>query len=164
MYRPLLDAALAAAQTASYLPGLANTLKALGDLSVRQAELDAARAYYDRALPVYEQIGARLGLANTLQVLGDLSVRQPELDAARAYFKQAMTLYQAIGETVGQMNTLVSLARMARDKENDPEAARRFFEAVFAIADRIPAYRDHPVTQGLRREYAALSGGGSPDD
>ncbi|RME95533.1 MAG: hypothetical protein D6773_18300, partial [Alphaproteobacteria bacterium] len=32
----------------------ANTLKALGDLSLRQAELSAARGYYDRALPLYE--------------------------------------------------------------------------------------------------------------
>ncbi|NWG15061.1 MAG: TIR domain-containing protein, partial [Chloroflexi bacterium] len=66
VYRPLLEQALTSAEAAGYVPGLANTLKALGDLSVRLDELDAARAFYDRALPLYEQIGARLGLANTL--------------------------------------------------------------------------------------------------
>ncbi|MFQ3537118.1 MAG: NB-ARC domain-containing protein, partial [Aggregatilineales bacterium] len=74
----VLDEALRAAQRASYPRGEANTLKALGDLSVQRSELEAARAYYDRALPLYETIGDRLGLANTLKALGDLSVQRSE--------------------------------------------------------------------------------------
>ncbi len=120
--------------------------------------LEIRREVFTQALTSAERAGYALGLANTLKALGDWSVRQDDLDAARGFFAQAMTLYQAIGDRVGQMNTLISLARMARDKENDLAAAKRHFEAVFAIADRTPAFRDHPVVQGWRREYAALSG------
>ncbi|MBN8592031.1 MAG: TIR domain-containing protein, partial [Anaerolineae bacterium] len=95
--RRLLDQSLAAAEASQYIFGAANTLQALGDLSLRVDDLDGARAFYDRALPIYEQIGDRLGAANTLQALGDLSLRVDDLDGARAFYDRALPIYEQIG-------------------------------------------------------------------
>ncbi|PJF26209.1 MAG: hypothetical protein CUN53_08875 [Phototrophicales bacterium] len=96
--------------------------------------------------------------------MGDLAMREADYPGARARYAAALALFEAIPDSVGQMNTLVGMARLARDGERDLTAARRHFEAAFAIADRIPAFQDHPVVQGWRREYAALSdsGGSQP--
>ncbi|MBL8156578.1 MAG: TIR domain-containing protein, partial [Anaerolineae bacterium] len=75
----------AVAEKAGYLRGQANTLKALGDLALAQSDLAGARGYYDRALPLTEQIGDRLGQANTLRALGDLALAQSDLAGARGY-------------------------------------------------------------------------------
>ncbi|HBL29686.1 MAG TPA: hypothetical protein DD490_22860, partial [Acidobacteria bacterium] len=53
----------------------ANTRQALGDLYVRTDRLREAEDAYQNALPIYQQIEARLGEANTRQALGDLYVR-----------------------------------------------------------------------------------------
>jgi tetratricopeptide (TPR) repeat protein len=136
--------------------GQANTLKSLGNLAMREADTPGARERYATALALFEAIHSHLGQANTLQSLGDLAMREGNTPGASSYFSQALEIYQKIGKRVGQMNTLVSMARMARDKQDDADAAKRHFEALFALADTIPGYRDHPVTHVLRQEYAAL--------
>jgi tetratricopeptide (TPR) repeat protein len=132
--------AYTAAENAGYVPGQANTLRALGDLSVRLAELDAGRGYYDRALAVFEQIGARLGQANTLQALGDLSVRLAELDAGRGYYDRALAVFEQIGARLGQANTLQALGDLSvRLAELD--AGRGYYAAAMqlylSIGDRV---------------------------
>ncbi len=79
--------------------GLANTLIALGDLSVHEDELAAARGFYERALPIYESIGARLGLANTLKALGDLDQTQQNWAEALVKYDQATTIFSNIGDS-----------------------------------------------------------------
>ncbi len=136
VYQPMLIDALTAAERVGYVEGQANTLRALGDLSVRQSELEAARAYYDRALPIYDQIGTRLGQANTLRALGDLSVRQSELEAARAYYDRALPIYDQIGTRLGQANTLRALGDLSVRQE-ELEAARAYYDRALPIYDQI---------------------------
>lgn len=120
--------------------------------------LATRRAVLEASLRAAEGMDYQFGLANTLRALGDLSVREAALAAARGFYERALPIYEAIGESGGPMNTLINMARMARDNERDIAAAKRLFERALAIADRIPAYRNHPVIQGWRREYAALAG------
>ncbi|MCH7713817.1 MAG: tetratricopeptide repeat protein [Chloroflexi bacterium] len=72
----------------------ANTLKALGDLDLREALLTDARARYDEALPIFRDIQSRLGQANTLQALGDLDLREDLLADARARYDEALTSFR----------------------------------------------------------------------
>ncbi|MBC6937371.1 MAG: tetratricopeptide repeat protein [Chloroflexi bacterium] len=94
--REVLQKAQTSAEAAGYVLGLANTLKALGDLSVRQAELDAARAFYDRALPLYEQIGARVGQLNMLRQYAQLEIQIGNTDRAQDYYRRCLALADTI--------------------------------------------------------------------
>jgi len=132
----LLKTAYTTAAQKGYVPGQANTLKALGDLMVRLAELSQARGYYDQALPLYDQIGDRLGQANTLQALGDLMVRLAELSQARGYYDQALPLYDQIGDRLGQANTLKALGDlMVRLAELSQ--ARGYYDQALPLYDQI---------------------------
>lgn len=117
VHRPLLERALGTAEKADYTRGLANTMKALGDLSRLEDDLPAARAYYHRAEALFDAIGDRAGLLNTLRQYALLE-------------KQAGNIEKAMG----------------------------FYEQCLTLADSIPAYANHPVVQGWRREYEQLSG------
>ncbi|MBN8595530.1 MAG: tetratricopeptide repeat protein, partial [Anaerolineae bacterium] len=101
-------------------------LKALGDLSRRVDDLDGARAFYDRALPIFEQIGARLGAANTLKALGDLSRRVDDLDGARAFYDRALPIFEQIGDRLGAANTLKALGDLSL-RVDDLDGAHKLY-------------------------------------
>ena len=149
-----LRASLDAANQTGDRGGRANTLKSLGDLERRLGNVDAARRHYDAALPLYEAEQARLGRANTLKSLGDLESRLGNVDAARRHYDAALDLYRAEQEPGGIINTLVSQARLEVGTGN-LDLVRSLYEQAFRVADQT-GYADHPIVQGMRREYAAL--------
>ena len=117
--RDWLDAAGQIAAARNDARAQANTLQALGDLSLRGADLAGARAYYDRALPLYEAIGARLGQANTLKALGDWHQEQEEWEQALEFYESALTLFAQIQDAYSiavtrrrMAPTLVALGRV----------------------------------------------------
>ena len=110
--------------------GEANTLKALGDLAVRTAELKEAKNRYDKALTIYQQIDEKLGQANTFRALGDLAVRKAELKEAKDRYDKALTIYQQIDANVGQANTLLALGDLAVRTGELKEAKDRYDKAL----------------------------------
>ena len=156
--RAAYEAALPLYQTIGDRLGEANTLWGLGQVRLREDDLAGARAAYEAALPLYQTIGDRLGEANTLRALGDLSTHEHDFAAAERFYSDALSLYRVVGDGVGQLNTLRQLAVMNRQR-GDLEAAKRYFQQCLDLADRIPAYANHPVIQGWRREYQALLDG-----
>ena len=93
--RLLLTAAYQAAERSGYRLGQANTLKALGDVALRENEYAAARGYYDRALPVYEQIGDLPGRLNTRYSLARLETALNNIPAACQYYRQLFAIADA---------------------------------------------------------------------
>ncbi len=128
----ILREAYAAADRAGYVFGQANTLKALGDLALRQADLAGARESYDQALPLFEQIGDRLGQANTLKALGDLALRQAELAGARESYDQALPPFEQIGSRLGPSNTLKALGDLAL-RQADTAGARESYDQALPL-------------------------------
>ncbi len=61
----------------------ANCIKSLGDVQRMQAEYEAAREQYERALPLYRDIGDRLGQANCILNLGYVHRDLAEHETAR---------------------------------------------------------------------------------
>ncbi len=154
-WQAVMQAAQAAASRTDDRLGQANTLRALGDVAYMEDAYEAARGYYDRALPLYAQIGARLGQANTLRALGDVALAPNASEAARGYYDRALACGEAIGDFASQLNALIGLARLERRLDNKP-AACDAFRRLLALADRHPFFKNHPVVEGWREEFAAL--------
>jgi tetratricopeptide (TPR) repeat protein len=88
----------------------ADTLKALGDLGLREDDLKGARARYEAALPIYRAIGDRLGEANTLKALGDERLAADDAEAGLQFYRQAQTIYELIADRYSQSRNLIRMA------------------------------------------------------
>ena len=115
--------------------GEANCLQSLGDLKMRTADLEGARADYDAALPIYRDIRERMGEANCLKSLGDLKMRTADLEGARADYDAALPIYRDIRARMGEANCLQSLGDLKR-RTADLEGARADYDAA------LPIFRD----------------------
>jgi tetratricopeptide (TPR) repeat protein len=115
---------------------IADTLQALGDLELREANLAQARQRYQAALPIYQTIGDRLGEANVLQALGDLELREANLSQARQRYQAALPIYQTIGDRLGEANVLQALGDLER-RENNLKQAWQHFASALQIYDAI---------------------------
>jgi tetratricopeptide (TPR) repeat protein len=102
---------------------------------VQLAEYPQARARYDAALPIYQEIGDRLGEANCIQRLGDVHVQLAEYPQARARYDAALPIYQEIGDRLGEANTYTKMGDLCA-KQKEWSEARRWFETAS------PIYRD----------------------
>ncbi|MBL8164665.1 MAG: TIR domain-containing protein [Anaerolineae bacterium] len=137
IWRAVLEGGQQAALRADYARGQANTLQALGDLDLREADYPAARARYTHALALFEAIPDRLGQANTLKALGDLDRMETDYPAARARYTHALALFEAIPARLGQANTLKALGDLDRMEDDYPAARARYSQAL-ALVEAIP--------------------------
>ncbi|MGH3157695.1 MAG: DUF4062 domain-containing protein [Streptosporangiaceae bacterium] len=78
----------------------ARTLYALAQAALARSDHDGARAAYQQALPLYQQVGDVLGEANCIKHLGDIALARSDHDGARAAYQQALPLYQQVGDEV----------------------------------------------------------------
>jgi tetratricopeptide (TPR) repeat protein len=124
-----------------------------------QNEYEAARAGYERALALFEAVGDRLGQANTLRAMGDVAYMQDDYDAARERYRRALALGEAIGNFTVRLNSLHSLGLLEKTV-GDTAAACEAYRRTLELADSHPFFKNHPIVQGWREEYAEL---GCPD-
>jgi tetratricopeptide (TPR) repeat protein len=115
--------------------GLANTLKALGDLERLEGRFQEARELYDQALPIYRDIQANLGLANTLQVLGYLASLRNDETEAEDMLQQALDMHTEIQEMMGVRADHGYLGRHHMRNDRPREAALAF-EASLQVLPR----------------------------
>jgi len=105
-----------------------------------------ARACYEEALPLYQQIGDVLGEAHCIRNLGDIALARSDHTGARKDFETALALYERIAEPYSIGQTHQQLAHLASD-----EAERsRHIQAARAAWERI----DRPdLVQQLEDEF-----------
>ena len=119
----------AAAQT-SDARDQAHCLKRLGDIALERSEFTEARARFDAALSLYEQVRSLMGQANCIRRLGEIALERSGLAEARARFDAAFTLFQQVGSLLGQANCIRSVGRIALERFEFTEARARFNAAL----------------------------------
>jgi tetratricopeptide (TPR) repeat protein len=107
---------------AQTIRGEANTLKSLGDLRVRVDDLEGARADYERALPIYQEIRDRLGEANTLKSLGNLLRAEEKYDDAVESLMKAVEIHLSIPDIFSVAGDLGYLERTLNAHQKYPSA------------------------------------------
>jgi tetratricopeptide (TPR) repeat protein len=113
--------------------------KALGDVHMNLSEYDEARQRYEQALPIYQDIGARVGEANCIKSLGDVHRMLSEYDEARQRYEQALPIYQDIGARVGEANCIKSLGDVHYMVDEYDEARQRYEQVVQITPDNTGA-------------------------
>ena len=130
----IADKALTASRERGDRSGEANTLKALGDLRLRVADLAGARAAYDEALPLFRAIDAKLGEANTLNGIGNLLRMEEKFEAAFGHYHQALNIHTQIQNQLGVASALIQMGRTAH-------AAKAHHQAVSLAEQALQIYR-----------------------
>jgi tetratricopeptide (TPR) repeat protein len=112
----------------------ADTWFALADMAQQLSDLDGARAEYERALPLYRQIGDARGEARCIDGLGNIAWSRSDLDGAQAQFERALPLYRQVGSVLGEAGGIKGLGDVALDR-SDLDGAQAQFERA------LPLYR-----------------------
>jgi tetratricopeptide (TPR) repeat protein len=136
--------------------GQANCITARGDIALQESDHDTARDAYNRAHPLFEQIGDVLGQANCIRSLGDIALQQSDHDTARGAYNQAHPLYEQIGDLLGQANCITRLGDIALAR-SDHDAARHAYDDALALYASI----SEPYSIGTTHARLARV---SPDD
>jgi tetratricopeptide (TPR) repeat protein len=103
----LTDALLAAFQKKNRPSGVADALRSLGDLALRQGDLAGAGEYYSQSLDLYRsEVHDSLNLGGLLLSLGSLRFREMDFDSAMTYWAEA--------EDIGRLEGNFQILNLAR--------------------------------------------------
>jgi tetratricopeptide (TPR) repeat protein len=135
----------------------ANCIKALGDVSLRQADYPAARTAYDTARPLYAAIGARLGEANCIYSLGELAVGIEDYLAADAAYRGAAARFHELELTDDEANAFNMLAGAYEAQKLYPQAVEAYTQALSLCPDRAMTYRNRANTYTEMKDFVAAA-------
>lgn len=135
------------------IPGVrARAYQLLGEIHLDLYQLDEAREYYEKALPLWRDLGDRLGEATDLNNLGFVYKDLGELQNALRLYDDAIRLWRETGISVEEMNTISNRGKCYAAL-NRTELALADFESALEIWKK-SRVRDSLVAS----TFAALGG------
>jgi tetratricopeptide (TPR) repeat protein len=125
--------------------GLANVLKAKGDLESRLGEIEAAQKHYGEAEALYREARDNLGLANVFRSMGDLEMGKGAnfIPGAIERYTIALGLYEKERTPMGRIFCLAELClayATQNDKANALEYVKAALEALGTVDKGVAEY------------------------
>jgi tetratricopeptide (TPR) repeat protein len=102
----------------------------LGRVALTLSKYDEARARFEEAIPLHEEIGDSHGKAQCIYRLGNVAWLQSKGDEARARFEEATPLYEEVSDRQGKAHCIRGLGDVARLQSKYDEARARFEDAI----------------------------------
>jgi tetratricopeptide (TPR) repeat protein len=154
--RQWLDAALKRSRAAD-APVRPKALRCAGDMALKQGDLTAARAYFEKSASVAKEMGDSFQLGWATYGLGMLAYGLGEFKEARAHFEDGLAMCAEAGHdrlTAYLLNGLGEVARLKGERA----AARSLYEEALGIWKRI-GYRSASCSALLNLGAIALEEG-----
>jgi tetratricopeptide (TPR) repeat protein len=102
----------------------------LGNLTLHQGDIDAARALFEESLALRRELGDTRGIATVLNNLGVVAMEQGDTDAARALYEESLTLRRELGDREGTATSLANLAKIALERGDDVAARALYAQSL----------------------------------
>ena len=118
--------------------GLANVLRARGELLSRTGKQEEALQAYDKAERLYRKENTNLGLANVLLCRGDLKFYSGNTLAAKKYYEKSLPLYRQEQDVESVCETLSLI--MVCCKLLDNEEFETYKHELRELLSILPAY------------------------
>jgi predicted ATPase len=106
----------------------AKVLSGAGRLALTQGDYQQARAHYDAALGLFQQLDDQRGIATALNGLAGLEGRLGNYEQAQAHFDAALERFQQLGDKLNSARLLSNRGLIALI-EGDEASAKRYLEA-----------------------------------
>ena len=100
-----------------------------------RAEWFLAVEYYNEALKLFKDIGAKLGEANVRKSIGDVQQFRKELNAALESYNEALKLFKDIGDRLGEANVLQAIGDVQQFRDERDAALESYNEALKLFKD-----------------------------
>ncbi|HYO48838.1 MAG TPA: BTAD domain-containing putative transcriptional regulator [Chloroflexia bacterium] len=111
----------------------ATALRACGILAHDCGDYERARACFEEALHLRQQLGDKSGMAGALNALGVLFNHRGEYEQAHKYYKQALGLFQELGDRARITVALNNLGVVA-ERQGDYEQTRLYYSQSLDMA------------------------------
>jgi len=128
--------ALAACEATGDKEAKGNVLTASGELKARLGDLQGARADYDIALSIFQQLHARTGEANTIYLRAKVALIAGQLEDALRDYNSALSICREINNLAGLANTLQGRGNL-RIGMGDMQGAKEDFEEALPIFQKL---------------------------
>jgi predicted ATPase/DNA-binding CsgD family transcriptional regulator/Tfp pilus assembly protein PilF len=115
--------ALALSRQAGDISGTALAYSGLGEIAVRQGDLERATHLLGQSLKLRQELGDKWGIAASLGSLGWVAQRQGDFERALALLGESLHIRQQIGDPGGMAWCLEKLAEIAHVQNEDGRAA-----------------------------------------
>ncbi len=138
LYERLLERATDPRAKTEYSIDVANAFNNLGGIAFQRGDLARARTYYERAIAMYREYGARPFLVNSLGNYAQVLLAQGDVAAAQRHAEEALRLAHDAGASRPLANILGVLGNIAIYQDDLNQARVRLRQAVH-LASKIPA-------------------------
>lgn len=132
----LFAESLVIAQGLDDKPGMAESMKGLGDVARRRGRYDEARTYFEACLTLCRESGDEISIAEALARVGVILRIQGDYVGARRHYLESLEIYEAKGETVRMATIQSGLGLIASDL-GDYAVARAYMLQSLTTARRV---------------------------